>query len=68
MKDHAWVSYGNPKNQRIRLCACKECGTLKDKANVNQRCCKSENVLEKLGWQLLEIEEEVPNKDLQIAV
>lgn len=52
MKVHKWVYYANPRNQRIKLQACQQCGELKTSHGSEQDCSKSSNLFSRLGWQV----------------
>ena len=62
--DHEWVRYSNPRNGRIQVTACKQCGTMQVGALSSRPCSKKqiENSLESKGWTILNKEVELANQ------
>jgi len=51
---HRWVRYSNPRNGRIQITACKDCGTMLMGALSSRPCSpdQTENIIETKGWTI----------------
>ena len=48
-KKHSFVTYSNPKNGKIKIRACKHCGTL-ESAKTGDNCKGKKNAFKDRGW------------------
>ncbi len=54
---HKWVTFGNPRNGKVRLRACERCGIVDDRVSSALVCevvPDAQHGMKKMGWKILD--------------
>ena len=50
---HEWVTFSNPRNGRVQICACANCGTAREFVSSDSHCMalpEGKHKMKRLGW------------------
>ena len=56
-KKHNWVTFGNPRNGKVRLRACERCGMVEDRVSIAMVCevvSDAQHGMKKMGWKIVD--------------
>lgn len=57
LRKHKWVKFINPRNKRVKIIACVNCGIAKGEISKSVQCASlsdSQHLMKKMGWQVMQ--------------